>query len=137
MFTGVNLDNVILNNNLIYIKGPWCRRADHFSPDIEFRGMAGTDELVFFGHPWNCAAKVRAGARQGQETAIRKSGQVEFAPHECGHCAGQETIHRSGNDYGITVCCAYPLFTGLEKGKHDSDQFSQGYYAQQNPNLGQ
>ena len=59
-FVGIHFNDIVLNENLIYIQSPRRRGADDISGDIKGRCMTGAFKLVLFFNPGDRAPEMGA-----------------------------------------------------------------------------
>ena len=59
LLSNIYFHYVVFNKQMVDIQRAGSGRADDFTPDVEYRTMAGTGKLLLFIQPGDCAPKVR------------------------------------------------------------------------------
>lgn len=85
---------------MVDIQGTGSGRADDFTPDVEYRTMAGAGKFLLLIQPGDCAPQVRTLTGDSQKTAIFQATEVKAASDKSRYRIECEVLHRAGFDQG-------------------------------------
>jgi len=130
----VDFHDPVLDSNGIEVEWAGRARPQHISPDVEDRRVTGTDELTLVRYPRDGTTKMGALSRQGEESTVCESCQIESTLRKGCDGVGLEPFHRAGFDDAAGFFFRDEL-PRAQKVDGDPDGFRQGHAAQREPGL--
>lgn len=85
---------------MVDIQGAGSGWTDDFTPDVEYRTMAGAGKFLLHIQPGDCAPQVRTLTGDSQKTAIFQSAKIKAASYKSRYRIECEILHWSGFDQG-------------------------------------